>query len=104
MRGERTVTGAGDLHMLPSSSGTMSEPIREILLRAWDPLFVGDNKNLADEYDEFIPDIETMIQAGATVDELSQALFEFQKLDLGMNMLGTKNCAAAALELARLAR
>ncbi len=48
------------------------DDIRTVLLRDWDPLGVGNNPKLSDEYDSCIPVIYRMIQAGTTVQEIQQ--------------------------------
>jgi hypothetical protein len=34
-----------------------AQRVRNILLKDWDPLIVGDNPHIADEYDDLIPGI-----------------------------------------------
>ena len=48
--------------------------VRIILLKEWDPLCVGDNPHLADEYDSFIPDLIREIQHGADIAAISESL------------------------------
>ncbi|SFK55551.1 hypothetical protein [Methylocapsa palsarum] len=48
--------------------------IRTILLKDWDPLGVGDNPNLADEYDAYIPSVLALLGNHCTVDELERHL------------------------------
>lgn len=48
--------------------------IREVLLQYWDPLNIGDNPNLADEYDALIPQILQSLRAGSTEDALMLVL------------------------------
>ncbi|HTV34777.1 MAG TPA: hypothetical protein VME69_17070 [Methylocella sp.] len=48
--------------------------VREILLMDWDPLIVGDNPHLTDEYDDLIPDILHLLDAQCTAKQLAQHL------------------------------
>ena len=48
--------------------------IREILLRERDPLGVGENPNLADEYDSFIPPIYRILAGARSQEQLVEFL------------------------------
>jgi hypothetical protein len=48
----------------------LTQEVREVLLDKWDPLCVGDNPNLADEYDAYLPPLVRLL-AGAPVDKAS---------------------------------
>jgi hypothetical protein len=39
----------------------LSNKIRTVLLRDWDPLGIGDNPNLRDEYDSYIPQLARIL-------------------------------------------
>ncbi len=45
-----------------------TQEIRTILLNDWDPLGVGENSNLSDEYDNYIPGILLLLDAHCTED------------------------------------
>lgn len=67
----------------PSIVGIESK-VREILLKEWDPIGVGENPNLKDEYDRYIPQILKVMQgASATVDEIETVLADIES-GLGM--------------------
>ena len=51
-----------------------SKEVRTILLKEWDPLGIGDNANLADEHDDYIPGILHLLDAHCTSDQLEQYL------------------------------
>lgn len=55
------------------------DSIRVILLKDWDPLGVGDNPNLADEYDSYIPAILRLLDSHCTVEQLEQYLLGIEK-------------------------
>jgi hypothetical protein len=43
--------------------GELAEKIRIVLLRDWDPVGIGDNPNLRDEYDSYIPELVRILSA-----------------------------------------
>jgi hypothetical protein len=75
--------------------------IRRILLKIWDPLNVGDNANLRDEYDSYIPQIVSMIIDQGTVDDLKGLLSEIRTKNICVQP-EPKRDEAAAIELSRL--
>jgi hypothetical protein len=67
-----------------NKEGDMDDPkrtqdIRTILLKDWDPLGVGDNPNLANEYDDYIPGILRLLDAHCTVDQLERYLRDIEE-------------------------
>jgi hypothetical protein len=48
--------------------------LRAILLKEWDPLEVGDNPNLFDEYELYLPGILSFVNAGHTSNEIAEYL------------------------------
>jgi hypothetical protein len=48
--------------------------VRDILLKDWDPLIVGDNPHLTDEYDDLIPGILHLLDTHCTAEQLGQHL------------------------------
>jgi hypothetical protein len=56
------------------SYGDRFERVRAILLRDWDPLVVGENPHLSDEYDDFIPGILRLLDDHCTAEELEEHL------------------------------
>jgi hypothetical protein len=53
--------------------------IRAILLREWDPLSVGDNPHLADEYDSYIPTLYRLLENAPTVERIAAVLERIEK-------------------------
>ncbi|RHX77444.1 hypothetical protein [Leptospira yasudae] len=49
--------------------------LRSVLLKDWDPILVGENPNLSDEYDEYIEQIIDLLNQG----KRENAIFEFLK-------------------------
>jgi hypothetical protein len=48
--------------------------LRRILLEDWDPLVVGDNPHLSDEYDDLIPGILYLLDHHCTAEQLREHL------------------------------
>jgi hypothetical protein len=51
------------------------ERIRRVLLKDWDPLCVGSNPNLADEYDDYLLGILKALDAGESAEAIAELLF-----------------------------
>lgn len=64
--------------------------IRKILLQSWDPLGVGDNSDLADEYDAYLPLIYDLLNSSCTYSELLDHLKNIED-----KMLETKGSVTA---------
>ncbi len=75
--------------------------VRAILLSDWDPL-VGNNPNLADEYDTYVPRVMRAVEGGASEREISDLLLDCEE-DLGVPSPVRTACdkAAAALVAAQ---
>ena len=73
------------------------DDIRTILLRDWDPLAVGNNPKLSDEYDSCSPVIYRMIQAGTTVQEIQRYLIAVDEKGGGSPNVGGAKLAATRL-------
>lgn len=61
-----------------------TERVRAILLSDWDPLIVGDNPRLSDEYDDYIPAILQLLESHCTVEQLEQHLIWIEREDMGL--------------------
>lgn len=55
------------------------ETVKKILLQEWDPFCVGDNPNLADEYDPFVPDLVKILQENCSVDQLQKHFIKIEQ-------------------------
>jgi hypothetical protein len=69
--------------------------IRNILLEEWDPLEVGDNPNLADEYDAYIPGLASLVAADAGTVSVVDFLAKIES-DLGTNAPSDRRVRTAA--------
>src|SRR5262245_7382612 len=61
------------------ASTDRTQVIRNILLTDWDPLGIGDNPNLANEYDDYILGILNLVDAHCTVNELERYLLAIEE-------------------------
>jgi len=59
------------------------ESIRCILFEDWDPIHVGDNEKLRDEYDSYIAPVYRLLVSNASAEEITDYLFKLEH-DLGM--------------------
>ena len=55
------------------------EKIRDVLINDWDPIGVGDNPNLREEYDSALSPLLAALSKGAGVDELGSILAAAEK-------------------------
>ena len=62
----------------------IGDRLRGVLLSVWDPLCVGDNPKLADEYDRYIPTLLSLLQQDADQAAIAAALQRIEKDELGM--------------------
>jgi hypothetical protein len=56
-----------------------TQEIRTILLKDWDPLGVGENPNLANEYDDYIPGILRLLDAHGAEAQLERYLRDIEE-------------------------
>ena len=70
------------------------DEIRQILLRDWDPVGVGDNPNLADEYDGYLGGIMRLMENGCSFSELQQHLAHIEE-ELGIQLPNEQRSKAA---------
>jgi hypothetical protein len=66
------------------STAELRQRLRAILLSEWDPLCVGENPNLADEYDRYMPALLALLQSDAGRAGIAEALERIEKEQIGM--------------------
>jgi hypothetical protein len=54
------------------------EAVRAMLLRDRDPLSIGENPNLADEYDAYMPGLLRSIDSNCSADQLESYLLDIE--------------------------
>lgn len=57
----------------------IEKTIRTILLSDWDPLVVGDNPNLTDEYDDYLPGALRLIESNCSAAQMQSYLEDIEK-------------------------
>ncbi len=63
------------------------QKVRSILFREWDPIGVGNNQNLADEYDSYARKIVRLLKKESIAEvELYQVLKKFEDNDIGISI------------------
>jgi hypothetical protein len=70
------------------------EAVRRVLLKLWDPLDVGENANLADEYDGCLPTILAVLAERPSQERLMNALAKLE-VELGAPLPVTRRTEAA---------
>jgi hypothetical protein len=70
--------------------------VRTILLKEWDPLNVGDNPNLADEYESYLPELLKFLKAHHSIHEIADYLEGIEN-SFGITPPSARRVKAAAL-------
>jgi hypothetical protein len=68
--------------------------IRTILLEDWDPIDVGDNPSLLDEYNAYMSELTKLVSGGASQDEIAGYLKTVEET-LGLNSPAERRRRAA---------
>ncbi|WP_148213109.1 hypothetical protein [Methylocella silvestris] len=58
--------------------------VRTILLRDWDPIIVGDNPHLIDEYDHYIPGIIELLDRRCSAESIERHLRQIEANAMGL--------------------
>ena len=61
----------------------LQNALGEALFRYWDPLMVGDEPELKDEYNAYVASVYRLLASGATDEELAQHLKNLEANELG---------------------
>ena len=83
------------------TSVDIQDRLRRVLVSTWDPLCVGDNAKLADEYDRYIPMLLSLLQTGGNQGAIAAALQKIEKDEFGME-LPSPGIERAAAEICAL--
>ena len=73
--------------------------VRFILVHDWDPIGIGDNPNLADEYDNYIGSIITLLRQNTPVETLASFLEKIEKTKMGTRDVNIKRLHDVAIKL-----
>lgn len=79
----------------------LDSAVKQILLKEWDPIGVGDVPEAQDEYDSYVSAISRMIRDGKAVDELYAHLrwIECERIGLDGDEAHTRNIANRLVKL-----
>ncbi|MCC8186871.1 MAG: hypothetical protein LIP08_05000 [Bacteroides sp.] len=76
--------------------------IRFVLINDWDPISIGDNSNLSDEYDGYIGPIMEILRKQGDVDELAYLLKKIENLEMGIGNTNIKKLYNVAIKLKKI--
>jgi hypothetical protein len=66
---------------------SLIDAVREILLSDWDPILIGDNPNLFDEYDSYVYEVVSYLKSGnANADGVYHLLWRAEEEKIGMSV------------------
>jgi hypothetical protein len=80
----------------------IQDSIRQILFQDWDPVSVGDNPNLRDEYDSYIAPVYRILTDSRSEQELVDYLFGTEREEMGMPCKSPEQLRAVARKLLEL--
>jgi len=63
----------------------IQDSIRQVLFHDWDPVSVGDNPNLQDEYDSYIAPVYRILSGSRSEQELIDYLFRTERDTMGLS-------------------
>ncbi len=76
--------------------------IREILVRRWDPLGVGQEPAAPDEYDGYIGGVYRLIASGASADEIAEHLADIERSQMGFERTSAERLLPVAAVLLKI--
>ena len=79
----------------------LTERIDQILFTEWDPIGVHllEGFDCEGEYDSYLPVIVDMVTAGASLNDIADALYEFEEMIMGENLTCRRRCHIAAAKI-----
>ncbi|GAA3683266.1 MULTISPECIES: hypothetical protein [Acetobacter] len=73
----------------------MFRTVADLLMDYWDPIDVGDNPNLFDEYDAYVPGMIRLIEKGASMQTIENHL-KAVEVTLGVQASDSRRVETAA--------
>jgi len=73
--------------------------VRYILLNDWDPIGIGDNSNLSDEYDGYIGSIIKILEQKPSVESIATFLKNIEKTEMGIDVVDINSLHNVASKL-----
>jgi hypothetical protein len=69
--------------------------VADLLIEHWDPIDIGDNPNLFDEYDAYVPGVIRLIEKGASMQTIENHL-KAVEVTLGVHATESRRIETAA--------
>ena len=76
--------------------------IRQVLFQDWDPICVGDNPKLNDEYDSYIGSVYRILASSRSADELINYLFKTENETIGVTTENSEHLIPIVQKLLRI--
>lgn len=80
----------------------VEDSIRRVLFHVWDPIGVGDNPKLRDEYDSYIAPVYRILCGSRSEQELIDYLFRTERDTIGLSSKSPDDLRPVALKLLEL--
>lgn len=80
----------------------MITDIRTVLIKDWDPIGIGENSALRDEYDGYIAPIIQILMHDPSIESIISFLKEIEYKDMGIDIIDTKCLNSTATKLIRI--
>ncbi len=76
--------------------------IRSVLINDWDPIGIGDNPNLGDEYDGYIGSIMKILMQRLPNEEIVVFLKKIENTEMGIDNVDIKHLYEVAIKLKKI--
>lgn len=83
-------------------SNEMQKDIRTVLINDWDPVGIGNNSNLSDEYDGYIGPIIQILMQKSSIESIVLYLEKIENEDIGIEHTDIKSLYNIANKLKRI--
>ena len=86
----------------PERAAEIQDAIRQVLFHDWDPISVGDNPKLQDEYDSYIAPVYRILSGSRSEQELVDYLFRTERDTIGLSCQSPEQLRPVARKLLQL--
>lgn len=76
--------------------------IRTVLIKDWDPVGIGKNSNLSDEYDGYIGSIIQILMHAPSIESIISLLKKIENEDMGIENTDTNCLYSIAIKLMKI--
>ena len=73
--------------------------IRSVLINEWDPIGIGDNSHLSDEYDSYIGSIISILKQRPSIETIVAFLEKIEITEMGIDNVNVKHLYDVATKL-----